>query len=116
TAWRAQGAPIGYSRPDEGAFFDPVGININSGSSDDQLEVCYDIINEMLAPKWNQRWVDTSVEIPAVSTSRLTDKLKAIPAIAAGVDQTFVDVDWAVVGKSMTAWTERWNKDVVSKI
>ncbi|MFI1093752.1 PotD/PotF family extracellular solute-binding protein [Streptomyces sp. NPDC020917] len=116
TAWRAQGAPIGYSRPDEGAFFDPVGININSGSSDDQLEVCYDIINEMLAPKWNQRWVDTSVEIPAVSTSRLTDKLKAIPAIAAGADQKFVDVDWATVGKSMTAWTERWNKDVVSKI
>ncbi|MFF7197365.1 PotD/PotF family extracellular solute-binding protein [Streptomyces sp. NPDC008079] len=116
TAWHAQGAPLGFSRPTEGAFFDPVGVNINSGSSDDQLEVCYDIVNEMLQPKWNQRWVDTSVEIPASSTSKLTPKLQAIPAIAAGADQKFVDVDWDTVGKNMAAWTARWNEEVVSKI
>ncbi|WP_329179434.1 ABC transporter substrate-binding protein [Streptomyces sp. NBC_01477] len=116
TAWRQQGAPLGYQRPAEGAFFDPVGVNINSGASDDQVEVCYDIINEMLKPRWNQSWVDASIEIPAVSTTKLSDKLKAIPAIAAGADQKFVPVDWDIVGKNMSAWTDRWNQDVVSKI
>lgn len=116
TVWRSQGAPLGYSRPTEGAFFDPVGVNINSGATDDQVEVCYDIVNEMLKPRWNQRWVDTSIEIPAVSTSKLTAKLKGIPAIAAGPDQKFVPVDWDTVGKNMAAWTDRWNQDVVSKI
>ncbi len=116
TVWRGQGAPLAYRRPAEGAFFDPVGVNINSGATDDQVEVCYDIVNEMLTPRWNQRWVDTSIEIPAVSTSKLTAKLKAIPAIAAGPDQKFAAVDWDVVGKNMAAWTERWNQDVVSRI
>ncbi|MFI0938608.1 PotD/PotF family extracellular solute-binding protein [Streptomyces sp. NPDC021020] len=116
TVWRGQGAPLGYRRPAEGAFFDPIGVNINSGSTDDQVEVCYDIVNEMLQPKWNQRWVDTAIEIPAVSTTKLSAKLSSIPAIAAGADQKFVDVDWDTVGTKMTAWTERWTQDVVSRI
>ncbi|MFE9206578.1 PotD/PotF family extracellular solute-binding protein [Micromonospora sp. NPDC007230] len=115
-AWRMQGAPLAFKAPAEGVFFDPVGVNINSGSSEDQVEVCLDMVNEMMAPKWNQRWIDTSIQIPSLSTSQLTDKLKAIPAVAAGPDQKFIEVDWDTVGKSMAAWTDTWNKNVVAKI
>jgi putative spermidine/putrescine transport system substrate-binding protein len=114
--WISQGAPLKYTAPTEGAVFDPVGVNISSGSSDDQIEVMYDMINEMITPQWNSRWADTAVEIPALRTATIGEKLKALPQIAGGADQKFVPVDWDLVGKNLAAWTERWNKDVVSKI
>lgn len=114
--WASQGAPLQYSSPKEGVVFDAVGVNIVAASSDDQIEVMYDMINEMLTPKWNSMWADTSVEIPAMTTTKLSDKLKALPQISAGANQKFVAVDWDTVGQNMPAWTDRWNKDVVSKI
>jgi len=115
-AWKNTGAPIGYRAPEQGVFFDPVGVNINSGSSEDQVEVMHDMINEMLSPTWNQRWVDTSIQIPAVEATQLTEKLQALKPIADRSSQTFVDVDWAVVGKNLAAWTERWNTEIVPNI
>lgn len=114
--WASQGAPLQYSTPREGVVFDAVGVNIVAASSQDQIEVMYDMINEMLTPKWNSMWADSSVEIPALTTTKLSDKLKALPQISAGADQKFIAVDWDTVGQNMPAWTDRWNKDVVSKI
>lgn len=114
--WASQGAPLQYSTPREGVVFDAVGVNIVAASSDDQIEVMYDMINEMLTPKWNGMWADTSVEVPALKSTQLTSKLKALPQISAGASQKFVPVDWDTVGKSLPAWTARWNQDIVSKI
>ncbi|MFC7620207.1 PotD/PotF family extracellular solute-binding protein [Microlunatus sp. GCM10028923] len=114
--WKAGGAPLEFASPEEGTVLVPVGVNINAGSSEDQIEVMYDMINEMLSPKWNQRWADLSLEMPANSEVELTDKLKAHPAIAKGMDQKFQLVDWGVLGKNTAAWTKRWESDVVAKI
>jgi len=114
--WASQGAPLQYSTPKEGVVFDAVGVNIVAASSDDQIEVMYDMINEMLTPRWNSMWADTSVEVPALTTTKLTSKLKALPQISAGAKQKFVSVDWDVVGQQTPAWTDRWNKDIVSQI
>jgi putative spermidine/putrescine transport system substrate-binding protein len=114
--WATQGAPLQYSTPQEGVVFDPVGVNIVAASSDDQIEVMYDMINEMLTPRWNGMWADTAVEVPALKTTKLTSKLTPLPQISAGADQKFISIDWDAVGQNLPAWTERWNKDIVSKI
>jgi putative spermidine/putrescine transport system substrate-binding protein len=114
--WASQGAPLQYSTPKEGVVFDAVGVNVVAASSDDQIEVMYDMINEMLTPRWNGMWADTAVEVPALTTTKLTDKLKKLPQISAGAKQDFVKVDWDAVGQNLPAWTAQWNKDVVSKI
>jgi putative spermidine/putrescine transport system substrate-binding protein len=114
--WASQGAPVQYSTPKEGVVFDAVGVNVVAASSENQIEVMYDMINEMLTPKWNTMWADTSVEIPALTSTPLSAKLKALPQISAGASQKFVQVDWDTVGQNMPAWTDRWNQDIVSKI
>lgn len=114
--WKAGGAPLEYVSPKEGTVLVPVSINMNAGSSPDQIEVMYDMFNEMLSKKWNQRWADLSVEIPANKTVELTDKLKAFPAIAKGMSQQFQLVDWDILGENTAAWTARWQNDIVAKI
>lgn len=114
--WKAGGAPLDFVSPKEGTVLVPVSVNINAGSSEDQIAVMYDMINEMLTPKWNQRWADLSVEIPANKSVELSDKLKAYPAIAKGMSQPFQLVDWDVLGENTAAWTKRWEDDVVAKI
>lgn len=114
--WKAGGAPLEFASPSEGTVLVPVGLNINAGSNQDQIEVMYDMINEMLTPKWNQRWADLSVEMPANQEVELSDKLKAFPAVAKGMDQQFQIVEWDILGKNTAAWTERWQKEVVAKI
>lgn len=114
--WASSGAPVQYSTPKEGVVFDAVGVNVVAASSQDQIEVMYDMINEMLTPKWNGMWADASVEIPALKSTQLTSKLKRLPQITKGADQKFVSVDWDVVGRNMTSWTDTWNQQIVSKI
>lgn len=114
--WATQGAPVQYSTPAEGVVFDAVGVNVVAASSENQIEVMYDMINQMLTPKWNSMWADTSVEVPALTSTTLSTKLKALPQISAGAKQKFVSVDWDTVGQNMPAWTDRWNQDIVSKI
>jgi putative spermidine/putrescine transport system substrate-binding protein len=115
-AWAASGAPLQYNAPQEGVFFDSISVNVVAASSADQIEVMYDMLNEMLTPKWNSMWADSSVEVPALTSTTLTPKLKALPQISAGSNQKFVSVDWDTVGQNLPAWTDRWNQDVVSKI
>jgi len=114
--WKAGGAPLDFVSPEEGTVLVPVSVNMNAGSSPDQIEVMYDMINDMLSPRWNQRWADLSVEIPANKSVELTDKLKAFPAIANGMSQSFQLVDWDILGAKTAEWTKRWQDEVVAKI
>jgi putative spermidine/putrescine transport system substrate-binding protein len=114
--WIDSGAPLKYVVPKEGAISLPVYLQSVAGSTDSQLEVAQDMINEMISPKWSARWADASVETPANTKAVLPAKLAHLPAFSAHTREHFIDVDYAVVGKNNAAWQQRWNRDVSSHI
>jgi len=114
--WITSGAPLAYVVPEEGAIQQPVYLQAVKGSSQAQLEVAHDMINEMISPKWCSRWAEVSVETPANSKSKLPENLKGQPAFSAKTRENFVDIDFDVVGRNAAKWQERWDRDVTSRI
>jgi putative spermidine/putrescine transport system substrate-binding protein len=114
--WIAGGAPLEYVPPDEGAVAVPVNLQAVAGQSSSQLEACQEIIDAMLSPKWCGTWAETSIEVPGNAKSALSAKLAALPAFAAANVDRMLTVDYAVVGKNQSAWTDRWQRDVVTRI
>lgn len=114
--WINDGAPLAYSVPEEGAVPVPVYLQSVAGQDDDQLEVCQDIIDQMLSPEWSSRWAETSVQVPANSVSALPESLAGLPAFQQSTVDSFVDIDWDVIGTNMPEWTDRWNSEIASKI
>src|SRR5690606_5268170 len=98
--WITSGAPLAYVVPEEGAIQQPVYLQAVKGSSQAQLEVAHDMINEMISPKWCSRWAEVSVETPANSKSKLPENLKGQPAFSAKTRENFVDIDFDVVGRN----------------
>lgn len=110
------GAPLTYTPSEEGAIPVPVNLCMVEGLSDDQKEVASEVIDEMLSPKWNARWAETSIEIPANEKATLPDDLADLPAFSEETIESLQTIDYAVVGKNTAAWTDRWTREVVSKI
>jgi putative spermidine/putrescine transport system substrate-binding protein len=114
--WIRGGAPLTYVPPKEGAVPVPVYLQTVAGSTQQQLEVAHDMINEMLSPKWCTRWATTTVSTPANVKSKLPPKLARLPAFSTKTIENFQTVDYGVVGKKNVAWQQRWDQDVESKI
>ncbi len=114
--WIASGAPLRYVPPAEGAVPVPVNLQVASGQSDAQLEACQEIVDAMISPKWCARWAETSVEVPANTKATLPDDLASLPAFKDTTIDQLLPVDYAIVGKNQSAWTDRWNRDIVSRI
>lgn len=114
--WINEGAPLEYVVPDEGAMPLPVFLQSVAGQGDDETEVCQDIINEMLAPKWVSRWAETSIEIPATQSAEIPDSLADLPAFQQSTIDGLLEIDYDIVGEKQAEWTERWNNNVVPKI
>ncbi|MCW4459938.1 PotD/PotF family extracellular solute-binding protein [Microbacterium sp. MPKO10] len=114
--WINGGAPLEYVVPEEGAIPLPVFLQSVADQGDDEKEVCQDIINEMLSPKWVTRWAETSIEIPANEKSETPASLADLPAFQQSTVDGLMEIDYDIVGTSQAEWTERWNSDIVSKI
>lgn len=114
--WIDSGAPLTYVVPDEGAIPQPVYLQAVKGSSQAQLEVAHDMIDEMISSKWCSRWADVSVEIPANSKSKLPASLRKHPAFSSKTRENFVDVDIDLIGRKAAEWQKRWERDVTSRI
>ncbi|HEY0247384.1 MAG TPA: extracellular solute-binding protein [Gryllotalpicola sp.] len=114
--WRQGGAPLSYVVPEEGAIPVPVYLQSVADQTDDQKAVVQDIINEMIAPKWANRWAETSVQIPANSLAKTPADLAKLPAFQKSTVDGFLTVDWDTIGAQTPAWTDKWNADVATKI
>jgi putative spermidine/putrescine transport system substrate-binding protein len=114
--WIKGGAPLTYTPPKEGAVPVPVNLCVVDGQSEDQTAACMEALNEMISPKWCSQWADTSIEIPANEKSELSADLAKLPAFSEDTIKNLVDVDYAIVGKQTADWTDRWQREVVSKI
>ncbi|WP_028921975.1 ABC transporter substrate-binding protein [Pseudonocardia acaciae] len=114
--WIDSGAPLSYVVPREGAISQPVYLQAVAGSTDNQLEVAHDMINQLISPKWSARWASASIETPANTKTPLPHKLARLPAFAPATRERFIKVDYAAVGRNSTAWRQRWDRDVSSRI
>lgn len=114
--WTKDGAPIAYAVPDEGAISTPVYLQSVAANTPRQQEVCEDIINEMLSPKWCARWAETSIEVPGNRKAKLPADLAKLPAFQEETIDNFVEVDFAYVGEHLNEWNDRWERDIATKI
>lgn len=114
--WIGDGAPLAWVAPDEGAVSVPVLLQSVAGQSELQLEACQEIIDEMLSPKWCRRWAETSIEVPANQQVELPAELADLPAFAPENVAKLLNPDYAVVGAHQTEWTDRWNREIASRI
>ncbi|WP_432843279.1 ABC transporter substrate-binding protein [Dactylosporangium sp. CA-092794] len=110
------GAPVDYVVPAEGAIAVPVYLQTLQGNSQNQQEICLDIVNEMLAPKWCQMWSETAVQAPANGKVTLPANLAALPGFQSQNVQKLISVDWGLVAQQNTAWRSRWDADIKANI
>jgi putative spermidine/putrescine transport system substrate-binding protein len=114
--WIRQGAPLKYVVPKEGAITVPVYLQSVKGNTPAQTEVCADIIDEMLSPKWCGGWANTSVEVPANSKVKLPAEFKALPAFQPATINKLWKPDWQVVAKAIGTWRSQWDQQVKGRL
>jgi putative spermidine/putrescine transport system substrate-binding protein len=114
--FKADGAPVDYVVPAEGAIAVPVYLQTVQGNTPNQQEICVDIVNEMLSPKWCQMWAETAVQTPANSGVSLPADLAGLPGFRPENVAKLISVDWALVAKQNSAWRTRWDSDVKANI
>lgn len=110
--WVRQGAPLVYVPPKEGAINVPVYLQSVKGNTPQQSEVCQDIIDNMLSPKWCGGWMNTSVEVPANSKVKLPPEFQKLPAFQKATIDKLIKLNWQVVAKANASWRKLWDQDV----
>jgi putative spermidine/putrescine transport system substrate-binding protein len=114
--WKRGGAPLDYVPPKEGAISVPVYLTTVKGNTQDQEQVCHDIVNQMLSPKWCQQWATTSIQVPGSSAVKLPQEFGSLPAFQKQTIDHFIPVDWVTVAKQTADWKKRWDQDVKANI
>jgi len=114
--WVRQGAPLRYIPPKEGAINVPVYLESVKGNSAAQSEVCHDIINKMLSPKWCGGWMNTAVQVPANSRVKPPAEFAQLPAFSKSTVEHLLKLDWQVVAKANATWRTLWDQNIKAKI
>jgi putative spermidine/putrescine transport system substrate-binding protein len=114
--FKDDGAPVDYVVPTEGAIAVPVYLQTVQGNTDNQQEICVDIVNEMLSPRWCQMWAETAVQTPANSAVSLPANLAELPGFRAENVAKLISVDWGQVAQNNADWRARWDADVKANI
>lgn len=114
--WIRDDAPLTYVPPQEGAISVPVYLQMVSGQDENVQEACLEIIDAMLAPEWNGRWAETSIEIAANAEVELSEELAELPAFSDATFENLIHPDYAVVGKNQNDWADRWQREIETQI
>lgn len=114
--FRDDGAPVDYVPPAEGAIAVPVYLQTVNGNSQAQQEVCVDIVNQMLSPRWCQMWAETAVQTPANSAVTLPPELADQPGFRPENVEKLISIDWALVAANNEEWRGRWDSEVKANI
>lgn len=109
-------APIGFAYPKEGLLANPWYLISSNGNTQEQEEVCRDIINELLSPKWAGKWCDDTLTIPSSKAVKLSSKLDDEPAFKDLDKKKIHQFDWQYVGSKQTEWRANWDRFVKANI
>lgn len=110
------GAPLTYAPSTEGPIPVPVNLCVVDGISDDEKTAATEVIDAMLDPKWNAQWAATSIEVPANQKATLPPDLASLPALSESTIAKLQTIDYALVGKNTSAWSDRWKREVQARM
>lgn len=114
--WIRQGAPLQYVPPKEGAIAVTVYLESVKGNTLAQSEVCHDIINKMLSPKWCGGWMNTAIQVPANSKVKIPAEFSKYPAFQKQTVEHLLKLDWQVVAKAAKTWNHLWDQNITAKL
>lgn len=111
--WIDEGAPFGFTIPEEGGIAFPTYLATVTNLSDEQKKVAHDIINLLLAPENARKYGELTKSIPLTTNSGLQPK-KRYQRIE--VAEQAMQFDWGEIAKQDAAWRKRWDRDVKSRM
>jgi putative spermidine/putrescine transport system substrate-binding protein len=109
---KEEGAPVGYTIPKEGQEAFPLYFQIVKGSTQRQIDVASDIINQYLDATTLGRYCDLTKSIPARGDVKLSADLQADPAFEPKAIENAIQVDWDTAAERDAEWRRRWDRDV----
>ncbi len=110
--WIDEGAPLAFAVPDEGAIAFPFYLMIGKGSSPAQIDVCSDLINDLLSPENAARYGKLTYAIPVVSNAPQTEEQMNNPITSLATAESAVHLDFAAIAEQAAEWRERWDREV----
>lgn len=116
--WQREGGPFGIAIPNEGMPMTEVYLNITKGTTTQQKEICEDIINMLLEPKWLAKWAESVLYVPASEPALrlLPSDLRNLGAYRRDNLKKAYFIDWTAVAENDAEWRKRWDKEVKSRI
>lgn len=116
SVWEKEGAPLGFAVPKEGMVAWPIYLQIAKGTTPAQKRVAEEIINELLAPKWNSRYCDLTNRAPGNRNAKLGKDLESDPVYSKKNMEELINLDWTTISKNQQVWRERWAREVKRKM
>lgn len=114
--WIAEGAPLGYVTPEEGAIGFPIYLTISQGVTDAQRVVCEDLINRLLEPENAARYGQLTYAVPVVENAALSEEQQNDPNLNLDVAKNALLFDYAYIAEMTSEWKERWDREVKFKL
>lgn len=109
----AQGAPIDLVYPKEGAVLFGNGIGIVKGSRNKELAEKY--INHVLAPTPQKTFNEHAFLAPTNKNVQLAPEVARYVPYGDEVLSKLYTLDWNLVSRNTSAWTERWQREITNK-
>ncbi|AXG81843.1 ABC transporter substrate-binding protein [Streptomyces paludis] len=110
--WIDEGDPIGFAVPKQGVMAFPEGFQLVKGSSDDQLELAAELMNELFAPATVSAYSAATATIPLVEGAELPAKYRDVESYQLQTVQNALKLDWAALVSGLDKATTAWNNDV----
>lgn len=110
--WIAEGAPLGYVTPEEGAIAFPIYLTIVDGVTDAERAVCEDVINTLLEPDNAARYGELTHAVPVVQNAALSEEQRANPDLNLEVAENAILLDYSYIGEMTPEWRDRWDREV----
>ncbi|MFC5826305.1 ABC transporter substrate-binding protein [Nonomuraea insulae] len=104
-----KGYPIEFVYPEEGAL--PLIATVNVVNKAPHADLAQKFVNALLEPSAQQAMAASNFNGPVVEGVKLD---AALAAKVVGQDRAaeLRKLDWAVINKNRSAWTDRWNKEI----
>ncbi|SEH01280.1 putative spermidine/putrescine transport system substrate-binding protein [Nonomuraea solani] len=104
-----KGFPIEFVYPEEGAL--PLVATVNVVNKAPHADLAQKFVNKLLEPAAQKAMAESNFNGPTVKGVTLDP---ALASLVVGQDRAadLRKLDWAVINKNRSAWTDRWNKEI----
>ena len=114
--WIAEGAPLGFVVPEEGAIAFPVYLTIAKGVTPPQRKVCEELINTLLEPEHAGRYGKLTYAIPVVTNAAMSKEQLENPVLNLDVAKKAIVPDYKEIAEMSAEWRQRWDREVKMKM